>query len=128
MAEVEARSCLRRAHGRSRVRPAAGSTPTTSAVAAGDVRRLLCPPGWLRLYSLSRRGGVEQGSNRSGGAMSERVLEPGEHAAPVSHGRPSAPDGPRFDVFLSHNSRDKPAVLQLADQLRQAGLRPWLDA
>lgn len=32
-----------------------------------------------------------------------------------------------FDIFLSHSSADKPAVLQIAQQLRRAGLRPWLD-
>ncbi len=34
----------------------------------------------------------------------------------------------RFDVFLSHNSRDKPAVERLAVKLKTAGLEPWLDA
>jgi hypothetical protein len=34
---------------------------------------------------------------------------------------------PTFDVFLSHNSRDKPAVVRLAEALQQRGLRPWLD-
>lgn len=32
-----------------------------------------------------------------------------------------------FDVFLSHDSRDKPAVRELAQALRDRGLRPWLD-
>ncbi len=32
-----------------------------------------------------------------------------------------------FDVFLSHNSADKPAVEELARRLVKAGLRPWLD-
>lgn len=33
-----------------------------------------------------------------------------------------------FDVFLSHNSKDKPAVRQIADALRDArGLKVWLD-
>jgi CHASE2 domain-containing sensor protein len=32
-----------------------------------------------------------------------------------------------FDVFLSHNSQDKPAVRELADLLVARGLRPWLD-
>jgi GTPase SAR1 family protein len=32
-----------------------------------------------------------------------------------------------FDVFLCHNVNDKPAVRQLAQQLRERGLRPWLD-
>src|SRR5438309_4930096 len=36
-------------------------------------------------------------------------------------------NGPHFDVFLSHNSRDKPAVEHLAERLQRAGLVPWLD-
>jgi len=32
-----------------------------------------------------------------------------------------------FDVFLCHNAEDKPAVRELAQQLRERGLRPWLD-
>jgi tetratricopeptide (TPR) repeat protein len=34
---------------------------------------------------------------------------------------------PPFDVFLSHNSRDKPAVREIWKLLREKGLRPWLD-
>lgn len=34
---------------------------------------------------------------------------------------------PAFDVFLSHNSRDKPVVEAIAARLRAAGLAPWLD-
>lgn len=32
-----------------------------------------------------------------------------------------------YDVFLSHNSKDKPSVRRLADRLKQAGLRVWFD-
>ena len=32
-----------------------------------------------------------------------------------------------FDVFLSHNSKDKPTVRQLAQALQARGLRVWLD-
>lgn len=32
-----------------------------------------------------------------------------------------------FDVFLCHNSRDKPAVKALALRLMQRGIKPWLD-
>jgi len=32
-----------------------------------------------------------------------------------------------FDVFLSHNSRDKPAVERLGVKLKRDGLEPWLD-
>ncbi|HVT16322.1 MAG TPA: FxSxx-COOH system tetratricopeptide repeat protein [Thermoanaerobaculia bacterium] len=34
----------------------------------------------------------------------------------------------QFDVFLSHNSQDKDAVLEIARALKERGLRPWLDA
>jgi hypothetical protein len=33
----------------------------------------------------------------------------------------------KFDVFLSHNSKDKPAVRTLAAALKQRGLSVWLD-
>ncbi len=33
----------------------------------------------------------------------------------------------RYDVFLSHNSRDKAAVEKLAQRLHAAGIRPFLD-
>src|SRR5258708_2630453 len=32
-----------------------------------------------------------------------------------------------FDVFLCHNSKDKPEVKKIAEQLKQAGIVPWLD-
>ncbi len=32
-----------------------------------------------------------------------------------------------FDVFLSHNSKDKPTVRQLAQALQKRGLQVWLD-
>jgi len=33
-----------------------------------------------------------------------------------------------FDVFLSYNSRDRDAVLAIAEALRAQGLRVWIDA
>lgn len=33
----------------------------------------------------------------------------------------------KFDVFLSHNSKDKAVVEKIAKQLKAVGLRPWLD-
>lgn len=32
-----------------------------------------------------------------------------------------------YDVFLSHNSKDKPRVRRIAERLRDAGLRVWFD-
>lgn len=33
----------------------------------------------------------------------------------------------QFDVFLSHNGKDKPRVRKLAERLKSAGLRVWFD-
>ena len=33
----------------------------------------------------------------------------------------------QYDVFLGHNSRDKPAVRELAERLQADGLSVWLD-
>src|SRR5262245_41776478 len=33
----------------------------------------------------------------------------------------------KFDVFLSHNAKDKTAVEKIAHRLLRVGLRPWLD-
>ena len=32
-----------------------------------------------------------------------------------------------FDVFIAHNSHDKPAILELGRRLRAAGIYPWID-
>ena len=32
-----------------------------------------------------------------------------------------------YDVFLSHNAKDKPRVRRLAERLKAAGVRVWLD-
>ena len=33
----------------------------------------------------------------------------------------------QYDVFLSHNAKDKPRLRRLAERLKQAGLRVWFD-
>jgi hypothetical protein len=33
----------------------------------------------------------------------------------------------QFDVFLAHSSKDKPLIRQIYRELKQRGLRPWLD-
>ncbi len=39
----------------------------------------------------------------------------------------SAPTPFAYDVFLSYNSKDKPRVRQLAQRLKDAGVRVWFD-
>jgi hypothetical protein len=36
-------------------------------------------------------------------------------------------DTKKFDVFLCHNSQDKPAVEKIAEELKIRGIKPWLD-
>ncbi|WP_295393604.1 TIR domain-containing protein, partial [uncultured Thiodictyon sp.] len=48
------------------------------------------------------------------------------HSADAPVGCPAA-GSPTFDCFLSHNSRDKPAVRELATTLRAGGISVWLD-
>ncbi|MEM1392810.1 MAG: toll/interleukin-1 receptor domain-containing protein [Cyanobacteria bacterium P01_H01_bin.150] len=33
----------------------------------------------------------------------------------------------QFDVFLCHNSNDKMEIKRIGEQLKQQGLKPWLD-
>src|SRR5436189_685578 len=33
----------------------------------------------------------------------------------------------QYDVFLSHNAQDKPRVRRLAERMKAAGVRVWLD-
>ncbi|NGZ09687.1 MAG: TIR domain-containing protein [Nitrospira sp. LK70] len=39
----------------------------------------------------------------------------------------SNPNAEHFDVFLCHNSEDKPEIRQISDELSRRGLKPWLD-
>ncbi|KST64922.1 toll/interleukin-1 receptor domain-containing protein [Mastigocoleus testarum] len=39
----------------------------------------------------------------------------------------SSPESSDFDVFLAHNSSDKPQVEAVATELRQRGIKYWLD-
>lgn len=36
-------------------------------------------------------------------------------------------DHTQFDVFLPHNSQDKPLVRIIAEELKQRDLKPWID-
>lgn len=36
-------------------------------------------------------------------------------------------ESPSFDVFLCHNSEDKPEIRRIADKLIKCGITPWLD-
>ncbi len=63
--------------------------------------------------------------NLAAGTLTEYPLGP-----PKVEPKPEPPlmsTTSQFDVFLCHNSRDKSIVKDIALQLKQRGLRPWLD-
>ena len=59
-------------------------------------------------------------------AMEEEVRDrkAGEVGATVSRAKDEHRE---FDVFLAHNSEDKPQVREIAEQLKRHGLNPWID-
>src|SRR6185436_6829847 len=57
----------------------------------------------------------------------ESFSSPLGRASPLCRVRILSTMPPGFDVFLSHNSKDKPAVRELAEALRARGLKVWLD-
>ncbi len=61
---------------------------------------------------------VQSGRLRAAPAAWVRVGEPREEVAAATE---------PFDVFLSHNGRDKPTVRVVGEALRERGLRVWLD-
>ena len=64
----------------------------------------------------------------AGGALRLRSpVRGGPAAVPAAGGEAISASTAAFDVFLSHNGKDKPAVRELAAALRARGLRPWLD-
>lgn len=67
----------------------------------------------------------------TGGARLQRtrVQAPRQAAARAAAAPPGAvASAAGFDVFLSHNSKDKRAVIELAEALRERHVRVWLDA
>ncbi len=62
------------------------------------------------------------------GLVGGLVLRPGPSPRPVRPApAPADLPEPAFDVFLSHNSVNKPRVRELAAALDERGLRVWLD-
>jgi hypothetical protein len=83
---------------------------------------------WIDLsYPLLAIGGLT--AVLSGGARIRwaRVRAPHVTTAETHASTPNADSSKRFDVFLSHNSADKPAVIELATILRERQLKVWLD-
>ena len=96
---------------------------------------------WRAVLRELEHGLVPRGFEKLLGEASERY--PGNEELQALLGRPQegnapAPSDPsiappsgakdaKFDVFLAHNSQDKPAVRELGRLLKERGLKVWLD-
>jgi energy-coupling factor transporter ATP-binding protein EcfA2 len=108
------------------------------AVAGPDAARALYPSfaEWIR--SGSREATVEVGlalSSEDPKQLQETRLSwrrEGPSGEPILQGtkslaeKPAARSAP-FDVYLSYDSADKAEVLEVAQRLRNRGIRPWID-
>jgi nucleotide-binding universal stress UspA family protein len=70
---------------------------------------------------------LASGSDQAATAAMEASADVGREIAVASAVLRGMQEVAEFDVFLCHNWEDKPAVRGLAQQLRQRGVRPWLD-
>ncbi len=86
---------------------------------------ILCPVCEKRV-SLRDDYEPTTGADQSTAAM-DKSADVGREKAAASTVLRGKEEVAEFDVFLCHNSEDKPAVRDLAQQLRERGLRPWLD-
>ncbi len=65
---------------------------------------------------------------RDRGTSLEARIGPSTRPPDASSSNPHAKiESGQFDVFLCHNSKDKPEVKVIANQLKERGLLPWLD-
>jgi hypothetical protein len=98
----------------------------------------LTPPPHTRRTRAERSGGSDRPVQRRVPAVDEAPVSRVDQDPDDTHrADPAAPNGaspagiaedpPLFDCFLSHNSKDKPAVRALAAELGAAGLSVWFD-
>lgn len=86
---------------------------------------IMCPVCENRV-SLRDDYDLANGTDHSTAAM-DASADAGREVAAASAVVRGKEEVEEFDVFLCHNWEDKPAVRRLAQQLRERGLRPWLD-
>jgi GTPase SAR1 family protein len=86
---------------------------------------ILCPVCEHRV-SLRDDYAPVTGTDHSTAAM-DASADAGREVAAASTVLRAKEEVAEFDVFLCHNWDDKPAVRELAQQLRERGVRPWLD-
>ena len=96
------------------------------AVVAVAILALRLGAVWIDVsYPLVAMWGLVGLLALAGGVLRRRA--PAPIPAQETPGAPPTEPADRFDVFLSHNGEDKPVVRELAEALRDRGLRPWLD-
>lgn len=83
-----------------------------------------------RLEELLTAARSENSGNARLRSFEEQIRsKPTKHDVSTSAAVPSEPvnQATKFDVFLAHNSLDKAQVQAICKELKQRGLKPWLD-
>ena len=73
----------------------------------------------IALLALITRRSYVPGTDRAADTGRDR-----DRAASIVQGKLETGD---YDVFLCHNSEDKPAVKKIGERLKERGILPWLD-
>ena len=100
------------------------STSVTAAIEAGN-SRIFCPICGTPIPLDDLIEEVQQPD--AGLADIDRQADTGQKLAGLKTTIAERRDDGDFDVFLCHNSKDKPAVRKLAEELSDMGLLGWID-
>tara|TARA_R110002072_G_scaffold179059_1_gene335021 strand:+ start:54659 stop:57862 length:3204 start_codon:yes stop_codon:yes gene_type:complete len=100
------------------------STSVTAAIEAGN-SRIFCPICGTPVPLDDLIEEVQQPD--AGLADIDRQADTGQKLAGLKTTIAERRDDGDFDVFLCHNSKDKPAVRKLAEELSDMGLLGWID-
>jgi hypothetical protein len=110
-------------HGESQ-RPLIGNpsalVPAANAALADERMAAVAREAEAALASL-RMATSQLAANRSAPAPPAKPVDP------IAEALRAKRHASTFDVFLCHNSADKPAVKQLGQRLKERGILPWLD-
>ena len=100
---------------------------TRLAVSAVDGLLALIDAGAAELALVSDWDRVDSAPTDQSTAAMDASADAGRDIATASAVVQGKEEAAEFDVFISYNWRDKAAVRWIAQQLRDRGLRPWLD-
>jgi hypothetical protein len=109
--------------------PDCGTPFSAAQIDAAIIRRrasMLCPVDETRVHLDDFYMAFSHGQ----GAVTKEMHASPDKARSIAAASPiilGKEESTEFDVFLCHNSIDKPAIRSIAQRLRKQGMLPWLD-